>query len=63
MSESLDLLAGKLTLIVVAHRLATVRRANRLLYLGIDGTFEMGNFEELRVKVPSFDKQAKLLGL
>jgi ABC-type multidrug transport system fused ATPase/permease subunit len=62
-SKSLDSLAGQMTLIVVAHRLATVRSANKILYLDTDGTFEMGTFEELRVKVSGFNMQAKLLGL
>jgi ABC-type multidrug transport system fused ATPase/permease subunit len=62
-SKSLESLAGQMTLIVVAHRLATVRSANKILYLDTDGTFEMGTFEELRVKVSGFNMQAKLLGL
>jgi ABC-type multidrug transport system fused ATPase/permease subunit len=62
-SESLAALEGEKTIIVVAHRLATVRKANKILYLGAENSFELGTFEELREQVPSFDKQAKLLGL
>jgi ABC-type multidrug transport system fused ATPase/permease subunit len=62
-SESLTSFAGHMTLIVVAHRLATVRKANRILYLGENNSFEFGTFEELRAKVPRFETQAKLLGL
>ena len=62
-SQALSSLAGELTLIVVAHRLATVQNADRVLYLGGAGISEEGSFEELRIKVPNFDVQAKLLGL
>jgi ABC-type multidrug transport system fused ATPase/permease subunit len=63
-SDALNSLRGKMTLIVVAHRLATVKKADRILYLAPYGTQStMGTFEELRKLIPSFDKQAELLGL
>jgi len=62
-SESLHHLAGKITLIVIAHRLATVRQADKILYLGEGNHYELGKFEDLREKIPKFDRQAKLLGL
>ena len=62
-SQMLSSLVGDLTLIVVAHRLATVQKADKILYLGDAGFAAIGTFEELRVKVPNFDIQAKLLGI
>ena len=62
-SQMLSSLAGKLTLIVVAHRLATVQKADKVLYIGGGGFSAVGSFEELRIQVPNFDVQAKLLGL
>ena len=62
-SQSLAAISGKVTLIIVAHRLATVRKATKILYLGEENFFTLGTFDELREKVPSFDRQAKLLGL
>ena len=62
-SQLLSSLKGKLTLIVVAHRLATVQKADKVLYLGGGGFSALGSFEELRIQVPNFDLQAKLLGL
>ena len=62
-TEAIQQLRGKSTLIVIAHRLSTVRLADRIYYLQ-DGEIKgHGNFEELRAKVPHFDKQAKLMGL
>jgi ATP-binding cassette subfamily C protein len=62
-SKSLAAISGKVTLIIVAHRLATVRKATKILYLGEENFFTLGTFDELRKEVPSFDRQAKLLGL
>lgn len=63
-SDALKSLRGKMTLIVVAHRLATVKQADRILYLAPDGSQStIGTFDELRKTIPSFDKQAELLGL
>ena len=62
-SESIQEMAGQITLVVIAHRLSTVRRADRLYFLR-DGTIvDSGNFEELREKVPDFARQASLMGL
>jgi ABC-type multidrug transport system fused ATPase/permease subunit len=61
--QMLSSLAGDLTLIVVAHRLATVQKADRVLYLGSRGFSAVGSFEELRIRVPNFDIQAKLFGI
>jgi ABC-type multidrug transport system fused ATPase/permease subunit len=49
--------------IVVAHRLATVRRADLVIYLE-NGTIKaQGSFDEVRKLVPDFDSQAQLMGL
>ncbi len=62
-SESLKLLQGEITTIVIAHRLSTVRRADMILYLEHGRCLSIGDFEETRERVPNFDKQAKLMGL
>jgi len=61
--QTLDELEGDVTTITVAHRLATVRRADILLYIR-DGLVQaQGTFDEVRNQVPDFDRQASLLGL
>ena len=62
-SESLKELHGDITTIVIAHRLSTVRNADNIIYLEKGRCLAMGNFQEIREKVPNFDKQAKLMGL
>jgi ABC-type bacteriocin/lantibiotic exporter with double-glycine peptidase domain len=56
-------LTGSVTLITIAHRLATVRRADKVVYLEDGRILATGTFEEVREAIPGFDKQAKLLGL
>ena len=62
-AESLKSLCGQVTTIVVAHRLSTVRAADKILYLENGRAAAIGNFEEVRRAVPDFDQQAKLMGL
>lgn len=61
--STLDDLEGSVTTITVAHRLATVRRADQLLYLRKGLVEARGTFDEVRACVPDFDRQASLLGL
>ena len=61
--QTLDDLEGEVTTITVAHRLATVRRADQLLYLEGGYVRSSGTFAEVRTVVPDFDRQASLLGL
>ena len=49
--------------IVVAHRLATVRRADLVIYLENGRVKAQGSFDEVRKLVPDFDSQAQLMGL
>jgi ABC-type multidrug transport system fused ATPase/permease subunit len=49
--------------IVVAHRLATARRADIVIYLENGAIKAQGSFDEVRKLVPDFDSQAQLMGL
>ena len=62
-SSAIQELHGKVTLVVVAHRLSTVRMADRILYFEQGQIVAEGTFEELRASVPNFDAQAALMGL
>lgn len=61
--RTLDELEGEVTTVTVAHRLATVRRADELLYLQHGRILARGTFDEVREQVSDFDRQAALLGL
>jgi ABC-type multidrug transport system fused ATPase/permease subunit len=54
---------GERTIIVIAHRLSTVVEADLVVYIENGKIGATGSFEEVRIQVPNFDKQAKLLGL
>lgn len=62
-SEELIKLKGNVTLILIAHRLSTVEKADLVIYLSAGRIIASGTFEEVKAKVPDFKKQASLLGL
>jgi ABC-type multidrug transport system fused ATPase/permease subunit len=62
-SEMLTQLRGKTTLIVIAHRLATIRKFDRIIYIDNGKALADGTFSEVRSQVLKFDAQAKLMGL
>ena len=62
-SQALMKLRGQASLVIVAHRLSTVRTADLVLYMARGEVLYAGTFEEVRNAVPNFDKQAKLMGL
>jgi ABC-type bacteriocin/lantibiotic exporter with double-glycine peptidase domain len=62
-SEALLALKGNVTLVLVAHRLSTVRNADLVIYVDSGRIIAQGTFEEVRLQVPQFDRQANLLGL
>jgi ATP-binding cassette subfamily C protein len=56
-------LKGKTTLIIVAHRLSTIRHADNIIYLESGSLTGTGSFEELVSEIPNFALQAQILGL
>lgn len=62
-STALHNLGNDVTVIVIAHRLSTVRSASQVIYLEDGKILAHGTFDEVRRQVPNFDKQAKLMGL
>lgn len=62
-SETLRSLAGDVTTVTIAHRLATIRHADVVVYLEDGEVVATGTFDEVRAVAPSFDRQANLLGL
>ena len=62
-SASLGTLDRSVTVVVVAHRLATVRDVDLVVYLEEGRVVAQGSFSQVRELVPSFAEQAKALGL
>lgn len=62
-SESIMKLRGKCTVIVVAHRLSTIRNADQIIYLENGAVLATGTFDEVKSKSSKFEEQAELMGL
>jgi ABC-type multidrug transport system fused ATPase/permease subunit len=62
-SDAIFALKGAMTVVLIAHRLSTVRQADLVVYLDQGKLIAAGTFEQVRLDVPDFDQQAKLMGL
>jgi ABC-type multidrug transport system fused ATPase/permease subunit len=62
-SQTLIDLEGDVTLVIIAHRLATIRHCDQVAYLEQGRLAALGTFENVRELAPNFDRQAHLLGL
>ena len=62
-SQAIQGLKGSVTVVMIAHRLATVLNADQVIYMDKGRSIAQGTFEEVRRAVPDFDAQAKLMGL
>lgn len=54
---------GDRTIVLIAHRLSSIRRADKLVYLERGRILSEGDFLKIRTEVKNFDKQARALGL
>lgn len=56
-------LKGRVTVIIIAHRLTTVAHSDTVIYLENGKIAASGTIEEVRKAVPNFERQALLMGL
>ena len=59
-SNSIQSLSGSVSILIVAHRLSTVRKAHKVIYLEDGKILTIGTFSEIKNRVPNFDKQSDL---
>lgn len=62
-SQTLQELKGTVTTVTIAHRLATIRHCDLVVYLEGGRALAQGTFDEVRALTPQFERQAQLLGL
>ena len=62
-TDTFSSMSGEVTLVVIAHRLATIRHSDQIAYLNQGRLMAVGSFDEVRAQVPDFERQAQLLGL
>ena len=62
-NDSLQELIGKITILVISHRLSSVVKADQVLYLEKGRIMASGTFDEVRNLSANFNNQAILMGL
>jgi ABC-type multidrug transport system fused ATPase/permease subunit len=62
-ADAIQNMKGKVTVVMIAHRLSTVREADKVIYMDGGKIIATGTFDEVRRTVPDFDRQAQLMGL
>ena len=61
--DAIQGLRGTTTVVLIAHRLSTVRQADQVIYMENGKIHKVGTFDEVRGSVPNFEAQAQLMGL
>jgi ABC-type multidrug transport system fused ATPase/permease subunit len=62
-SEAITNLRGQVTVLLIAHRLSSIRECDQIFYLEDGEIKAKGNFNEIRNLIPDFNRQAELMGL
>ncbi len=62
-SDAIKGLGENTTVILIAHRLSTVKDVDIVVYMAEGRIKAIGKFDEVRNKVTDFDRQAQLMGL
>ena len=62
-AETIDNLSGKITVIIVAHRLSTIRNADQIVFLANGVVDGVGSFTELQERSEGFRNLVKLAAL
>jgi len=63
LSAAIEKLKGNTTVIMIAHRLSTVKRADLVVYMENGRVLAKGTFDEVRTIIPNFNFQAEIMGI
>jgi len=63
LSSAINSLRGNVTLIFIAHRLSTVKSADKVVYIENGKILCVGTFDQVRRECYGFDRQASQMGL
>jgi len=63
LSAAILKMKGNVTIVMIAHRLVTVKNADLVVYMDAGKIIATGTFDEIRELVPDFDRQAEIMGL
>ena len=59
-SKALDALAGKITIVIIAHRISTIKNADNILYLDGGEIQAMGSFDFIKTAITNFDWESEI---
>jgi ABC-type bacteriocin/lantibiotic exporter with double-glycine peptidase domain len=62
-ADSISDLANEVSVILIAHRLSSIKKSDMVVYIDRGKIVAQGTFDEVRNLVPDFDHQAQLMGL
>ena len=62
-TKALEAIKTTTTVLLIAHRLSSIKHADKLIYLEDGKVIAEGSIELVRITVPDFDLQANLMGL
>ena len=62
-TKVLDDLRKEMTVVLIAHRLSTVKKADKIIYLDKGQVVAEGSFSELKAQVKDFAKAIEIMGL
>jgi ABC-type multidrug transport system fused ATPase/permease subunit len=60
--KAINSLRGQTTIVMIAHRLSTVRDADLVVYVSSGKVLATGTFSEVRNVIPEFNQQAIQMG-
>ena len=60
---ALEAIKESTTVILIAHRLSSIKHSDSVIYMEDGKIMAQGSFGEVRETIPNFDKQANLMGL
>lgn len=63
LGRAIQALKGKVTVVMIAHRLSAIRDFDKVVYMDEGRVLAAGTFEQVRRAVPDFDRQASVMGL
>jgi ABC-type multidrug transport system fused ATPase/permease subunit len=58
--QTVDNLKGDLTVLIVAHRLSSIKNCDKIIYIDNGSILGVGSFSELQRLVPQFEEQVRL---
>ena len=62
-TNAIEKMRKSVTLVIIAHRLSTVKDADTIAYFDNGKVQSIGSFDEIRELVPAFDRQANIMNI